>query len=181
MEQLANQPYQIYYHNLMRARHFNPAFYFTTSPEILLSAPEPLTGYHFLGWYGSPAGNHEIPMIPHGSASDFHLYARWEPIFCSLIYHANESTDSKTLGLPKSTRIREGESLAVSDCIPARTGFLFLGWNTSPDGFGTAYRPGAVLRNMTADMELYCQWMSLTPSGRQPESSAAAPKAPPLP
>lgn len=158
MEPLSNQSHQIYYHNLLRARHFNPAFYLTSTPDILLSEPEYQSGYHFLGWYNSPTGNNKIIQIPHSSAGDINLYARWEPVFCTLSYYANDSTQSQAINVPNAARIREGESILISDCIPARPGYRFLGWNTSPDGDGISWQPGYCLRNLFDNLSLYCQW-----------------------
>ncbi|HNB37152.1 MAG TPA: S-layer homology domain-containing protein, partial [Anaerolineales bacterium] len=43
-----------------------------------------------------------------------------------------------------------------------RTGFTFTGWNTAPDGSGTAYTDGATY-NFTADLTLYAQWSISSP------------------
>lgn len=162
MELLSNQAHPIYYHNLIRARHFNPAFYLTSSPDILLSEPENQPGYHFLGWYDSPTGNDRITQIPHGSTGDITLYARWEAVFYTLSYYANDSTQSQAINIPNTARIREGDTALISDCIPARPGYRFLGWSTCPDGSGVAWQPGACLRNLTANLALYCQWLTCT-------------------
>ena len=39
-----------------------------------------------------------------------------------------------------------------------RNGYTFVGWNTEPDGSGTAYRPGDEIP-ITADITLYAQWV----------------------
>ncbi|MCC8123252.1 MAG: InlB B-repeat-containing protein, partial [Oscillospiraceae bacterium] len=38
-----------------------------------------------------------------------------------------------------------------------RPGFTFTGWNTAPDGSGTAYQPGDTIL-ITGDVVLYAQW-----------------------
>lgn len=150
--------YQIHYHNLIQARHFNPVSYQIASGDVPLTAPEPQPGYRFLGWYKSPADKYRITMIPHGSIGDLNLYARWEAVFCTLHYHANVPDDIEVINLPASIRIREGETFRISDCIPARQGYQFGGWNTIPGGSGTMYQPGTFLRSIKDDTDLYCQW-----------------------
>ena len=40
----------------------------------------------------------------------------------------------------------------------SRTGYTFTGWNTSPDGTGTAYRPNATIQFAAQNITLYAQW-----------------------
>lgn len=42
-----------------------------------------------------------------------------------------------------------------------KTGYVFTGWNTSPDGSGTAYAPGASITNI-GNTILYAQWVVST-------------------
>ena len=50
------------------------------------------------------------------------------------------------------------QSLSPSsyDCM-TRSGHLFTGWNTEPDGSGTSYEPDTVV-TLTKDLTLYAQW-----------------------
>ncbi len=45
----------------------------------------------------------------------------------------------------------------VPPTVPARSDYMFAGWNTAADGSGTAYLPGDSI-TVTADMILYAQW-----------------------
>ena len=48
----------------------------------------------------------------------------------------------------------------IRGCMFTRDGYEFLGWNTKPDGTGTAYTPDAVYgsENGENDLTLYAQW-----------------------
>jgi len=54
----------------------------------------------------------------------------------------------------------------TSVLVPGNTGYLFnpghsfIGWNTSPSGSGTSYRPGATFTMGGASVALYAQWSS---------------------
>lgn len=41
-----------------------------------------------------------------------------------------------------------------------RTGYTFMGWNTEPDGTGSAYQPGETFVMGTSNVVLYAQWRS---------------------
>lgn len=43
-----------------------------------------------------------------------------------------------------------------------RTGYLFTGWNTSPDGSGTTYAPGSSIQLTDPQTTLYAQWQKNT-------------------
>ena len=46
-----------------------------------------------------------------------------------------------------------------------RDGYRFAGWNTKPDGTGTAVAPGAVLAIGSDDLVLYAQWTAVAAGG----------------
>lgn len=51
----------------------------------------------------------------------------------------------------------------IRGCMFTRDGYEFLGWNTKPDGTGTAYTPDAVYgsENGENDLTLYAQWKKI--------------------
>lgn len=51
----------------------------------------------------------------------------------------------------------DGESVAIKANNFARSGYSFVNWNTSPDGSGTSYSPGAKYSG-SATINLYAQW-----------------------
>ena len=66
-----------------------------------------------------------------------------------------EITAGDQVTLPKPTDLRKdiGEDT-----------WLFMGWNTAPDGSGTEYAPGAII-TVTEDITLYVEWYQQTKHG----------------
>ena len=51
----------------------------------------------------------------------------------------------------------------LPDAVPGKGGRVFTGWNSEPDGSGTAYTPGQAL-TLEDDLTLYAQWQLATGS-----------------
>ena len=88
------------------------------------------------------------------------LYANWVPNTYYVSYNANGgegSMDRSTFTYDVSGNLRANDDLIT------RTGYSFAGWNTKPDGTGTAYADKASVRNLTATdggtVTLYAQWV----------------------
>lgn len=82
-------------------------------------------------------------------AIGFHLpYA----VLRKLVYDSNGGNGSMD-----SRNQESGSTVTVADNGFTRDGFTFTGWNTSPNGTGTDYKPGDSL-TVTADTTLYAQW-----------------------
>ena len=124
-------------------------------------------GYLFTGWNTQPDGSGATyqPGAPFGPATEnADLYAQWEaipPTLYLLTYEANDAGGPSAEGIPAQREVREGETAVLSTAIPTRTGYRFLGWNTQPDGSGTAYQPGQTVGPFYADLTIYAQWERL--------------------
>lgn len=117
-------------------------------------------GFIFVGWNTSPDGT-GITYLPGqiiNLCQSLNLYAQWVPVpatTVSVTYSANGgvggSVDSGLpIGLPYT--IKNEDAVGISN-----PGFTFVNWNTSPDGTGTVYEPGAVV-SLVGDLTLYAQW-----------------------
>ncbi len=76
-----------------------------------------------------------------------------------------------TRGIPYILKKQSDNAFTVSssnDYIPKKDGFKFIGWNTKPDGSGTAYMPGDSY-TANATLNLYAQWEE---AETQPKESA---------
>lgn len=62
---------------------------------------------------------------------------------------------------PADQRVVVGASARISENSFAREGYDFVGWNTSRDGTGTPYLPGATV-TPTANVTMYAQWAPRT-------------------
>lgn len=69
-----------------------------------------------------------------------------------LVYDSNGGNGSMD-----SRNQESGSTVTVADNGFTRDGYTFTGWNTSPNGTGTDYKPGDSL-TVTGDTTLYAQW-----------------------
>ena len=133
----------------------------TKKHGIALTLPDTVpirSGYVFLEWNTTAAGD-GISYAPGGMLyrnADTVLYAIWQPIAqtWTVTYHANGGS-----GAPSAQTKTENVSLSLSDGIPTRTGYRFLGWATAADAGRVAYLPGAVYSGNAA-LVLYAVWES---------------------
>ena len=68
------------------------------------------------------------------------------------------SGNGATSGFMESIQGAIGQSATIPNVGFSRTGYTFTGWNTSPDGTGTAYRPNATIQFAAQNITLYAQW-----------------------
>ncbi|MCL2838465.1 MAG: InlB B-repeat-containing protein [Oscillospiraceae bacterium] len=123
------------------------------------------TGHVFIGWNTEREGDGEwyqpgdmLTMRDH----DVTLYAQWEPwepIYetFTVMYDGNGNTSGSA---PiDNLEYYEGETVVIlgrNDL--ARTGHVFIGWNTEREGNGEWYQPGDMLTMRDHDVTLYAQW-----------------------
>lgn len=141
---------------------------------LTLSDTEPTrTGYIFQGWAtsstatskeysagGSYTGNKAIT-----------LYAVWklEPRRYTIAYNANGGKNP-----PFSQAKTHGETLILSNMIPTRTGYEFLGWAEDQEASSVAYNAGDKYEK-DSDATLYAVWKLIE---KQYEKSAADMRGP---
>lgn len=90
------------------------------------------------------------------------LYAKWAPTY-TVTYNANGAT-SGTVPTDSNKYIESQEVTVRSNTgTLARTGYVFTGWNTAPDGMGDSYSAtGAGTLTMPgSDVTLYALWSAL--------------------
>ncbi len=122
-----------------------------------LTAPR-RTGYMFNGWYTAKSGGTKIISSSKVSITDNQtLYAQWTPITYFVKYNANRGSGI----MSNSSHTYDAEKALNSNSL-TRKGYKFKGWNTAPDGSGTAFADGALVKNLTAEnggtVTLYAQW-----------------------
>lgn len=153
------EDYPIEYFNLMEARNPNPTTYNSSTLPITLLPPSPLPGYQFIGWFDS-LGN-QVTTIPIDSTGTIQLYAQWLANDHQITYTGNDTEINPASNIPEPTPFTYGENVKLSATIPLRNGYLFLNWNTQPDGFGQTFFPKETIEALTNDMILYAQWYQL--------------------
>ena len=89
-------------------------------------------------------------------APNINLYAVWNKDTYTIKYDANGG-----FGAPAEQKKTYGSNLTLSSIKPAKTGYVFNGWNTKKDGTGTNFAAGS---NYTANgnATLYAMWNAKT-------------------
>lgn len=140
-----------------------------------LSAEQLRPGYTFLGWNSAAngSGQNYLPAASFKFTSDTTLYAQWKINNYSLRYDGNGQQVGR---LPANTNQEFGSSLKVQapSKIFTRKGYTFNNWNSSPDGTGVSYAPGAVITQPATDLTLYANWLANTYQVRFLSSSKEA-------
>ncbi len=132
--------------------------------EAAVVLPLPVrTGYTFLGWYTARSGGTRVggagdTINPSANAT---VYAQWSANSYTIAFGANTGTGAAMQSVSATYDV----SASLPACTYAKTGSLFVGWNTAADGLGTAYADGATVINLTAEdgatVTLYAQWRTL--------------------
>ena len=117
-------------------------------------------GYIFNGWntnsngYGTPYAAYD-PLTVN---SNITLYAQWvysSSNYYTVTYDANGANGS----VPGQQSTNAGDTITVAEQGNlSYYGYIFNGWNTNSNGYGTPYAPGSVL-TVTSDITLYAQWV----------------------
>ncbi|MBO5846726.1 MAG: InlB B-repeat-containing protein, partial [Bacteroidales bacterium] len=81
----------------------------------------------------------------------FTIYAQWMPCY-TITFDANGGE-----GTMDSLTIVSGTKKPLPANTFTRSGYVFAGWNTAPDGSGTAYKEFSEIAP-TANITLYAQW-----------------------
>jgi uncharacterized repeat protein (TIGR02543 family) len=127
--------------------------------QISGSTPE-RDGFTFGGWNTQPDGdgssfgpNSPITM----SNGNLTLYAVWNVADFTISYNANLGS-----GAPATQTFEFDSDATLSSALPDRSGFTFLGWNTSQSGQGTGYAPSDTFKMPASNLDLYAQWAQIT-------------------
>lgn len=119
-------------------------------------------GYVFVKWNTQSNGsgtdydaNDEISITQNTT-----LYAVWRHLETYAVTYDKNTMDTVT-GMPDASTKTEGASMNLSATIPGRDGYVFVKWNTQPNGTGTDYASGAGY-NTDAALTLYAQWQRTT-------------------
>jgi uncharacterized repeat protein (TIGR02543 family) len=120
-------------------------------------------GFIFGGWATTSTGT--VISNTYTPTADITLFAVWQ---IGITYLGNGNTGGSAPALEFPTRSGNSASGTISgntgNLVNAgasdTTGFTFDGWNTAPDGSGTAYAVGASV-TISSSLTLYAQWKSV--------------------
>ena len=121
---------------------------------LLLSSSEPVKrGYKFLGW--SDEENSDVVYHPgdyYEKDEDIVLYAVWKELRTYTICYDTKSDESY---FDNQTKY-ESVDCYISNIIPKKTGYMFLGWSVNDDD-SVSYEAGDVYSE-DSDLNLYAVW-----------------------
>ena len=108
------------------------------------------TGYTFTGWYADSALSKAWSFATDTIQDDMTLYAKWEPVTCTVSFYVNGGSD-----VPTQT-VTYGE-LAARPMPPTRTGYTFAEWYADSSlSKAWSFSEDTVLTNTT----LYAKWVA---------------------
>ena len=115
------------------------------------------TGYSLKGWFTEPTNGTQVSASTTvvGNAT---YYAQWTPINYTVSFNANGGTGTMT-----SVSMKYGNTYTLQANNFERSGYIFNGWNTKPDGTGSNYSNRQQVSNLTttanATVTLYAKWV----------------------
>jgi uncharacterized repeat protein (TIGR02543 family) len=116
------------------------------------------TGYLFAGWNTAPDSSGNGFTASTTVNADITVYARWTPKTYTISFKSNYAPDTilytKTVTVPATTI-----STADFPANPSRSGYTFAGWNTAPDGSGSAFTASTTV---SADITVYAKWTAVS-------------------
>jgi len=111
------------------------------------------TGYTFKGWYTEASGGTQITSNTKvTNASNQTLYAQWELIKYTITYNLNGGNGNIT-----SQTYNYGVTGTITDVIPTRTDYKFMGWSISDNNTNVDYISGSEY-NSNENITLYAVW-----------------------
>ena len=129
---------------------------------LTLSSSRPTReGCTFLGWATS-SGATEPEYDPGDSFtlnSDYTLYAVWDVPSYTITFDANNGDNA-----PSPQTKSYGETITLSEDIPTRSEYKFLGWATSPEATSAEYLPGSSF-SLNENCVLYAVWLEYDYTG----------------
>lgn len=129
-----------------------------------------LTGWKFVGWNTKADGSgtsysngQNVINLSSAQNGTVNLYAQWEFTY-TVIYNSNRPVLASTsiIGSTANSEHTYNESRQLNTNEYSLEGWVFTGWNTQPDGYGTSYTNGQTVGNLVltpyGSITLYAQW-----------------------
>ncbi len=149
----------------------NPiGFAVETGKTITLQNPE-RPGYEFGGWYSTKGfTGDKLTSIDCSKAANVTVYAKWiaKETIIKFVDNVPEKAPqgSAVSGTMRDLKVTYGKTKALTKNAYKLKGYTFDGWNTKPDGTGTAYKDAAALKEAmelleSAETTLYAQWKAV--------------------
>lgn len=132
--------------------------YINSAALINLDYAPRRAGYSFDGWYENDNNPNTKITSTAKVTKNATLHAKWTAHSYTVQYKPNGATSGEVADTTHS--YNDDSTLAVNSF--QRTGYVFGGWNTKPDGSGKTYYSGQKVSNLTdkdgATVTLYAVW-----------------------
>jgi uncharacterized repeat protein (TIGR02543 family) len=123
------------------------------------------TGYSLVGWNSAANGSGNSFSLGGSNArfsANTTLYAQWLGATYSILYTGNNSDSGTAPSIQTYTYGSAGITIRANTSPLTREGYTFTGWNSQPNGSGTAYAESATGVTFTGDTVLFAQWVGNT-------------------
>lgn len=132
----------------------------TEGSKATLPADPVVEGYTFGGWYTEQNGAGTQFTAETGITGDITVYAKLTAKTYQISYNAN-TTDTVT-NMPTANQLKtHGLAEKLSETVPTREGYTFLGWGTTENATAASYQPGDMY-SVDGDITLYAVWQQKT-------------------
>ena len=123
-----------------------------------VDAPK-VEGYRFDGWYTGQDG--VTPAALTNITTDTVVYAKLTPKTYTITYDLNGNGDTTAPTTIAAQSKTHGTATKLSDTVPTREGYTFLGWGTTASATAASYQPGDMY-SVDGDITLYAVWQQKT-------------------
>lgn len=132
----------------------------TAGSKAALPAAPKVEGYTFGGWYTKQNGEGEQFTDTTAITGDITVYAKLTANTYQISYNAN-TTDTVT-NMPSAAQSKtHGLAEKLSETVPTREGYTFLGWGTTDKATAASYQPGDMY-SVDKEIILYAVWKANT-------------------
>jgi uncharacterized repeat protein (TIGR02543 family) len=127
-----------------------------TTPEttvVTLPAEPTRPGWTFIGWNTKPDGKGTAFIATTTVTGNITVYAQWS---CIVTFNKNNTNTGSIEASPQTKTVTApAANIDKLPDAPTRPNWTFIGWNTKPDGKGTAFDAGTTV---TGNITVYAQW-----------------------
>ncbi|MCX7023239.1 MAG: cadherin-like beta sandwich domain-containing protein, partial [Spirochaetes bacterium] len=149
----------------------NPRTKVVTPPATNVGAlptPPAKASNKFGGWYTAIKGGTPFTAAT-PVAANITVYARWTPAYSYMVTFDSQFATTQA-NPPRKTVISPATTVGTLPTAPTKTGCIFGGWFTMPNGGGSAFKAATVAN---ASITVYAKWTpSSTPAATDDDSAS---------
>ena len=128
----------------------------TAGSKAALPAAPKVEGYTFGGWYTKQNGEGEQFTDTTAITGDITVYANLTANTYQINYNQNTTDEVTNMPTVKQDKTH-GKAVKLSETVPTREGYTFLGWGTTATATAASYQPGDMY-SVDGDITLYAVW-----------------------